>query len=74
MRCSSQTSHVTTCPLSWMLVHASSISKSISFATVQSSHNSEIYNIGAHAQWLRVNRHPRQRSGSDERPPIAYMT
>ena len=30
--------------------------------------NSEIYNIGAHAQWLRVNRHPRQRSGSDERP------
>ena len=36
-------------PLSWipwMLVHASSIS----FATVQSSHNSEIYNIGVHAQ------------------------
>ena len=28
---------------------------SISFATAQSSHNSEIYNIGAHAQWLRVN-------------------
>ena len=22
--------------------------------------------------WLRVNRHPRQRSGSDERRPIAY--
>ena len=36
-------------PLSWipgMLVHA----LSISFATAQSSHNSEIYNIGAHAQ------------------------
>ena len=32
------------------LVHA----LSISFATAQSSHNSEIYNIGAHAQ-LRVN-------------------
>ena len=28
--------------------------------------------VGAHAQWLRMNRHPRQRSGSDERPPIAY--
>ena len=40
-------------PLSWipgMLVHALSISLSISFATAQSSHNSEIYNIGAHAQ------------------------
>ena len=36
-------------PLSWipgMLVHA----LSISFATAQSSHNSEIYNIGVHAQ------------------------
>ena len=30
-----------------MLVHALSISLSISFATAQSSHNSEIYNIGA---------------------------
>ena len=40
-------------PLSWipgMLVHALSISLSISFQTAQSSHNSEIYNIGAHAQ------------------------
>ena len=40
-------------PLSWipgMLVHALSISLSISFATAQSSHNSEIYNIGVHAQ------------------------
>ena len=40
-------------PLSWipgMLVHALSISLSISFATAQSSHNSEIYNIGARAQ------------------------
>ena len=27
----------------------------ISFAAAQSSHNSEIYNIGAHAQWLCVN-------------------
>ena len=35
-----------TCPLTWipwMLVHA----ESISFAMAQSSHNSEIYNIGA---------------------------
>ena len=23
-------------------------------------------------QWLHVNQHPRQRSGTDERPPIAY--
>ena len=38
-------------PLSWipgMLVHALSISLLISFATA--SHNSEIYNIGAHSQ------------------------
>ena len=39
---------------------------------MQCSHNSEIYNIVGHAQWLRVNRYPLQRSGSDERPPIAY--
>ena len=32
-------------------VHALSISLSISFATAQSSHNSEIYNIGVHAQY-----------------------
>ena len=40
-------------PLSWipgMLVHALSISLSISFAMAQSSHNSEIYNIVVHAQ------------------------
>ena len=40
-------------PLSWIpgiLVHALSISLSISFAMAQSSHNSEIYNIGVHAQ------------------------
>ena len=36
------------------------------------AYNSEIYNIGAHAQWLRVNQHPRQRSRSDKRPSIAY--
>ena len=43
-------------PLSWlpgMLVHALSISLSISFATAQSSHNSEIYNIGE--LWNRDN-------------------
>ena len=69
MRYRSQTSHaLTPCPLSWMLVHA----YSISFAMVQSSHNSEIYNIGAHAQWFRVNRHPCPRSGNDELPPIAH--
>ena len=56
------------CPLSWMLVHA----KSISFATVHPSNNPEIYNIGAHAQWFPVNRHPWQRSGSDVRAPIAH--
>ena len=33
------------------VVHALSISLSISFAMAQSSHNSEIYNIGVHAQW-----------------------
>ena len=40
--------------------------------TVQSSHTSEIYNIGGHTQWFRVNRYLLQRSGNDERPPIAY--
>ena len=38
-----------------MLVHALSFRCQFHSATVQSSHNSEIYNIGAHAQWLRVN-------------------
>ena len=32
------------------------------------SENPEIYNIGAHAQWFCVNRHPWQQSGSDELP------
>ena len=69
MRYRSQTSHaVTPCPLSWMLVHA----ESISFATVQSSHNSEIYNIGVHAQWFHVNRQSWQRSVSGELSPIAH--
>ena len=50
-------------PLSWipgMLVHASSISLSISFAMAQSSHNSEIYNIAVHACAV-VTREPRNR-------------
>ena len=44
----------------------------ILFAMVQPSDNPEIYNIGVHAQWFRVNRHPWQWSGSDEWSPIAY--
>ena len=63
------TSFVTSpCPLSWMLVHA----YSISFQTVQSSHNSEIYTHFAHAHWSAWTGMAWQRSGSDERPPIAY--
>ena len=67
--CWSMTSFATPpCPLSWMLVHA----WSISFATVQPSDNPEIYNIGAHAQWFRVNRHRWQSERKCRRPPIAY--
>ena len=39
-------------PRNVQVVHALSISLSISSATAQSSHNSEIYNIGAHAQYI----------------------
>ena len=70
IRCWSMTSlTVTPCPLSWFA--GSRIVNFIRDGTVF-AYNSEIYNIGAHAQWFRVNRHPRQRSRSDERPPIAY--
>ena len=40
-----------------MLVHALSISLSISFAMAQSLHNSENYNIGVHAQFSNAVNH-----------------
>ena len=69
IRCWSMTSlAVTPCPLSWFAGsrHGSRIVNFIRDGTVFA------YNIGAHAQWFRVNLHPWQWSGNDERPPIAY--
>ena len=42
--------------------------------SLHSSQNSEICNIGAHAHWSAWTGMAWQRSGSDERPPIAYWS
>ena len=38
---------------------------SLRISLIQSSHKSEIYNIGVHAQWLLVNQHRWQRTASN---------
>ena len=59
---------VTLCPLSWMLVHA----YSISFARYSLRITQKYTTLVRMRSGLHMNRHPCQRSGSDELPPIAH--